>query len=596
MELASLKAGSNSVVISNGSPSTTLESWALGCCEWERRDGGDIEKNSALEDLAKSSGLLKVPISVRGVGSGGQVGSVCFLLDFRTLWRHASETTVDEVAFYCPLFRMYMELCFHKRTVQVLVLTTAWYLVVTIIADIVYPAFDAFHQVIYYFYVVSAALVYIALAVLFKGANIFGDKLAVPGESSAASDDCRGMHKREIHKNPSISWRIRAMDAFRATLSELADLWRGAVSSQHTVSAVTMPQVSFYEALNIGLKFLSKRNRNDNCRTLFNSRAKNITLVMIFFFVPVYILLWNFFSMTGPINAYNSACAFDPHSALCKNFTLVIALTCGTLIGIIQKYIFMCAVLLSLIGLQFGSEVGRALVDSWISRFGMLRRVEPQSEHYHESGIETGDADSAGPTRVPSAAVVLSALHSHGSQPSATQAGLRVEFSIPASDVLTYVHRDAYEHYLFIREFMSNGSRAWSPIIITLAFLCSFYVLLFCYGAATAATDLTTLDWIYYSLWIVIRVLVLMVYPVVSLARANDHVSALQELFLVAAPEDFEVIGGRDRWLTYLEKVPAMWTVYGLWVTWEKVTGAVWAGVVTLGALAITYASSTLGA
>ena len=160
---------------------------------------------------------------------------------------------------------------------------------------------------------------------------------------------------------------------------------------------------------------------------------------------------------------------------------------------------------------------------------------------------------------------------------------------------IQYLQRDSYEHYLFIREYMTIGSRSWSPIIVTLSFLCVFYVLIFAYGAITVGNVFPKFMPAYYCFWIIVRVFILSIYPIMSLAHANSYAHSLQELFLVAAPEDFTVLGGRDGWLEYLDKVPAVWTVYGLWVTWDRLTGLLWTGVAGLGAFGITYASSIEG-
>ena len=62
----------------------------------------------------------------------------------------------------------------------------------------------------------------------------------------------------------------------------------------------------------------------------------------------------------------------------------------------------------------------------------------------------------------------------------------------------------------------------------------------------------------------------------------------------MAAPEDFSVLGGRDVWLDYLSKVPAIWTIYGFWVTWDRITGVLWAGIATAGAVLISVASANV--
>jgi len=104
--------------------------------------------------------------------------------------------------------------------------------------------------------------------------------------------------------------------------------------------------------------------------------------------------------------------------------------------------------------------------------------------------------------------------------------------------------------------------------------------------------QLDAFNWVYYACWISVRVYLLTIYPVISVAHANAYVYALQEQFLVAAPEDFAVLGGRDAWMDYLVKVPAVWTVYGFEISWDRLSGALWTVVAALGALALSYASS----
>lgn len=36
------------------------------------------------------------------------------------------------------------------------------------------------------------------------------------------------------------------------------------------------------------------------------------------------------------------------------------------------------------------------------------------------------------------------------------------------------------------------------------------------------------------------------------------------------AADDFEAIGGVERWKTYIADSPLVWTIFGLWVTWER--------------------------
>lgn len=36
---------------------------------------------------------------------------------------------------------------------------------------------------------------------------------------------------------------------------------------------------------------------------------------------------------------------------------------------------------------------------------------------------------------------------------------------------------------------------------------------------------------------------------------------------------DFELIGGREQWMTYVKEVPAFWTIYGFAITIQWIVG-----------------------
>jgi hypothetical protein len=523
-------------------------------------------------------------------------------MDFRTLWNHLADDSVDEVAEYSPLFRMYMEIFFHRRVVHFMILVTAYNVTVLAIADISYPIMDPFNQFLYYLYDIIGTVVYLALAILFKGSEVF----AAPDvtHKTDASDEKKDAPKRKIMRNRALDWLVFVKETMRATLTEIHILCFGRKGDKAlSPHQQRRQQVPFYEALNIGLKFLSQRKISGNKRIVLNTGTNNIKLVLIFLVIPIYCILWNFLAANGPYTFYIEACQTDGQgSAFCKYFELQTILSLGYLTYIMQKSIYTAAVLLSLVGLHYGAEVGRGLVDSWINRFGMLRRLEYAGQKQslvHGAGVGTSTIPQ---TPVPSkkntivSDPVISSLHAPESTPKNPAEAIISEILVPVlmPELMDYMQRDAYEHYLFIREFMHIGSRAWSPIILTLTFLDTFYVSLFIYIAVTSGTQIAVIDWIYFACWIAIRVWLLTIYPIVSLAHANAYVYVLQEQFLVAAPEDFSVLGGRDSWLQYLEKVPAIWTVYGFLVTWDRLTGVLWTALAALGAVAITYASNNV--
>ena len=95
-------------------------------------------------------------------------------------------------------------------------------------------------------------------------------------------------------------------------------------------------------------------------------------------------------------------------------------------------------------------------------------------------------------------------------------------------------------------------------------------------------------------IYILVRVFIFCLYPVMSIEHANAYLYALRDTFLIAAPGDYTVLGGRDKWAEFLDEVPAVWTLYGLWVTWDKLFGVLWAVITTGVAVGVTVVSSTL--
>ena len=364
--------------------------------------------------------------------------------------------------------------------------------------------------------------------------------------------------------------------------------------------------IPFSELLNLSLKFLSKHSNNVNDKLQLNSKSHNLKLLMILCFLPLYFIIIIYVPPTSPYQQYIHDC--DDHgssSQRCLNAQWTFWLSGGYATYIIRRYIYSSAVLLSLMGLNFGAEIAHSLTDSWIFRFGPLRRLaNPEAEKEEPPSNEGSVADYSIKSSATGANTIASiqaprASHFRPSLEQMMQNSVplkhlsRVKFgAVTAVEVMRYVQRDSYEHYLFIREFMTIASRSWSGPIMTFAFFAVFLMSTFSFLLVMYIRDVTPVEWVYYALWMFVRLGILIIHPVMSLAHANAYVYALQEQFLVAAPEDFAVLGGRDAWMDYLEKVPAAWTIYGFEINWDRLSGALWTVVAALGALALSYASS----
>ncbi len=161
--------------------------------------------------------------------------------------------------------------------------------------------------------------------------------------------------------------------------------------------------------------------------------------------------------------------------------------------------------------------------------------------------------------------------------------------------IVPSISRDAYEHYLFLREYMNQAGKLWSPalcgLLVYLLYLLSAYIY---YMAVFTAFFLQRGILVKVLMFLLTRTAILFVYPVASIAHANSCIFLLQEAFLVSSPEDYEILGGRDKWIAFLTAVPAAWSVCGLWVTWDRLFAIFWTLVTAAAAVLFTVISNDL--
>lgn len=561
-----------------------------------------------------STGCVNISVDLPAeTGSKPTTVVVNFLTNFRTLWGYYNKDGTDEVSKYAPLFKLYVHLYFHRRTVQLVIALGAYYIACLVIIDIVYPIWTPILRFINYFSVFLQVCVYLAMVVLFRGTIFPPD-----GEAHAANE---GSSTKD-HPDRDLSRRLQSMSClyylkealFKSTAAArgLVNTTRDGSKQGRHDSAATVP---FYDAVNIALKFLSKHGRSAGVKLNLTSRWHTFKLLFLFFLLPLSLILSTYATPASPYDYLVLVCKEAGHNSVyCNNFKYVFICTLGYSLPLLLKMIFSSSVLLALVALSIGADVGRALVDLWVSRFGCLRILDAEGNEIigrsgpsapgrggHLSGQEEAIVNalhSAEAGERPKPAATAKANHSKaipsatcaaGKARSAIQAAMAGDApSVTPSEALILVQRDAYESYLFLREYMSTASKVWSFTILNFIFLAVFFCTLFLLGAVANGKRASALLWAYYSIYTAVRVFLLTMYPITALAHANSYVYALQEQFLVSAPEDFAILGGRDCWLEFLEKVPAMWTVYGLAVSWDRLSGLLWTGVAGLGAIAMS--------
>eukprot|EP01036_Dinobryon_divergens_P029009 gene29009-38053_t len=190
----------------------------------------------------------------------------------------------------------------------------------------------------------------------------------------------------------------------------------------------------------------------------------------------------------------------------------------GFIIDSLQTFILIGSMSISIIGLSYGSELAYYMIGIWLKRFAVLRRVEYQSGSEGAASIEDGSVVS--------------------------DAGI--------GSIAVYLQRDAVEQYLFIVEYLRQSGTVWSPVIVAM----------YCYG--------------------VFQIVLFLVFPSWSLASANAFLTPVLDVFTNSSRDDFNIIGGRDLWLDFVNSVPAAWTVYGVQITYARITGVLYAITATL--------------
>ena len=133
--------------------------------------------------------------------------------------------------------------------------------------------------------------------------------------------------------------------------------------------------------------------------------------------------------------------------------------------------------------------------------------------------------------------------------------------------------KDATEQYLFLREIMAAADRIWSPALTALFLFAAYISVQYSAFAVIYALDNNIFLVIQIIIFILIRISVLVLYPIISISHANAYIYKLKACFLISAPTDYELLDGRSRWKELMEQTPAVWTYYGLWITWERLYG-----------------------
>lgn len=156
------------------------------------------------------------------------------------------------------------------------------------------------------------------------------------------------------------------------------------------------------------------------------------------------------------------------------------------------------------------------------------------------------------------------------------------------------VRKDVFERYLLIVGILTKTSSIWNLTLscYIIACICSFFVI--------AYLAFTTSHPIFYYFEAIILIFAFML--VSSISFANSAVAILKDSIQRSIPflddddnGDFNVLGGRELWLKYLDEVPCYWTVYGFALTPKWLQGFITGALATIIISVIPALTSSIG-
>jgi hypothetical protein len=208
-------------------------------------------------------------------------------------------------------------------------------------------------------------------------------------------------------------------------------------------------------------------------------------------------------------------------------------------------YLYNGGVAVSLVGLCYGAEVAYRLTIAWINRFGCLRRVFLQDNSLQDQKEDDEYLNTEKIMKLKSTSIINSLIF---------------------SEIVPHLTRDGNENYLFLVEYMNQASIVWSPVITGLS-LSWIFLLAYLFAMKEKISPAFFLQ---ASIAFFVNFFIFTVYPIVAMAHANSFTKHLHMLFVQASPDDFQVIGGKEKWKEFISSVPAVWTIFGLEITWQR--------------------------
>lgn len=589
-----------------------------------------------------------------GAQGSSKAERISVLNDWKLLWNFFSWDNEDEIAEQAPLLRLFIEFFFHFRTCQIMVGLYLYNITIMTICLIAYPHANVNSYLIYdYFTATVQMFTYFAIIFLYRGKISLTENASSLKANPHIEAYQHRMKEKRASARPdgaipppaappvppsdstapapgptakyvtyySVHWSSTIRQLVSKSKEEISRLLFRSHQSHppphHTHQQQEHPRFfhpddrtpSYYELLNISLKFLIRHNGIQPKEIDFDRPTYRLVLLFAVTVFPVYLFFSDYF--TTYLLYVIPICLDQGDSEFCRYYMLYIILSLGSLTKFALQFVFGGSVLVALVGLAYGGEIAFRLINSWMTKFSCLRRVSyhhsslivqsPQESEHSSSASErqesSSHADGFIQAKLDSRASAIELKEIEGSDQSDaadSENDLFFDYGVSVDSFNDLLRRDATEHYFFIKHVLAQAGKIWSPaltgmMVLDIYIVASYLSFLLIFGKALSRLVLIQL-----GIYMAVRTIILVIYPIASICHANSVLYEIQECFQNSSPEDFSVIGGRDRWMKFIELCPIVWTYFGIWVTWGKLGGLIWTGIVGLIAYFITSTLQTL--
>jgi len=381
-----------------------------------------------------------------------------------------------------------------------------------------------------------------------KRVKIIRDKIGkvVSNEQSSGldQDDLRGLLEEAIELGASTKNDNILKDALRFDFSRHENL-RENVSSKSWLEVVPSiakifydedvqdrlaSKVGFYEMLDIAGKYLYQQRLY--AKIPRNKIVENYIVVMSVLVALGVGYGW-YSNLVNYISCQKNG---DPEGVdfSCKSSEFGMYFQLGYVLFFINLTLNIWGIVATFSGLIYGSFICHTLVDSFMRRYKMLRKL-----------------------KIPSFADIKDREFTNEEQ-------IQIKFIETAA---SYLKRDCYERYIFIKTLMEQVSQIWSGLLTGILIVSSILVIFYYVIILISGT-------VFYVPTDVMAAIIFST-PTICCSYANSAMDLLFFKLKTSGPDDYSAIGGRDNFIEYATNTPCYWYIFGFAITPSWLAGFV---------------------